>query len=260
MNLKILLKPYEATITLFYILCVVSIYMMWINDDLIWLIAMPIAGWVNHFIFSLNHRMIAHKSFKARNKFIHNLIIFLNVFQVSHSPMRFAMFHRHHHRHADVPGKDIHGPTMGFLESVVGWEYNLEETFKRLNIKIPKDLMRDHFLVWIDKHFYKILFSVSVIIYLISWQAFWYILIPGSVWFRLSASYFSNYHTSYFGYVNYDLGPDTAKNSILANIFTCGEGWHNNHHAFPSSWKYGRQPWEWDPPQWAIKNFLGAKQ
>jgi len=255
--MKQLWKPYEFMITLFYVLCVYSVYLMWSNNDLIWLLAAPIAGWCNHFIFSLNHRMIAHKAFKARNKFIHNAIIFLNVFQVSHSPMRFAMFHRHHHGHADIPGKDIHGPTMGFWESVIGWEYNLEGTFKRLNIKIPKDLMRDQFLVWMDKNFYKVLFVVSVVVYLISWQAFWYVMVPGSVWFRLSASYFSNYHTSYFGYTNYELGRDTAKNSVLANIFTCGEGWHNNHHAQPGNWKYGQKSWEWDPPQWAIRNFLG---
>lgn len=257
MNLKIFLRPYEATITLFYALCIFSFYLMWTSNELIWLFAMPIAGTVNHFFFSLNHRMIAHKAFKARNELIHKLIILANVFQVSHSPLRFAMIHRHHHGHADVPGKDIHGPTMGFWETVVGWEYDLENTVKRLGIKIPKDLMRDQFLVWFDKHYYRLLFAVCAIAWLVDWRIFWYIIVPGSVWFRLTGSYFSNFHTSYFGYINHDLGHDTAKNSVFANIFTCGEGWHNNHHARPGDWRYGQKSWEWDPPQWAIKRFLG---
>lgn len=91
-------------ITVFYALCLYSFYLMWENNDLIWLIAMPVMGWINHFIFSLNHRMIAHKAFKARNLFVHKMIILLNVLQVSHSPMRFAVFHRHHHSNADKPG------------------------------------------------------------------------------------------------------------------------------------------------------------
>lgn len=255
-HMKHYLNPYDATITLVYVLFLFSIYLMWTNNELQWLLIMPFYGMINHFIFSLNHRMIAHRSFKARNKFVHNAIIFLNVFQVSHGPMRFAMFHRHHHAYADVPGKDIHGPTLGFWESVIGWEYNLEKKFNKLKIKIPRDLIRDPFLIWMDRHFYKVLIIISIIIYLIHWKAFWYIMVPGTVWFKISAGYFGNYHTSYFGYTNYNLGNDTAKNSILANIFTCGEGWHNNHHASPSSWKYGQQWWEWDPPQWLIKNFL----
>lgn len=257
--MKMFLKPYEFTLTLFYALAALALVIMWTNNDLMWLLAVPVMGWFNHFWFSLNHRMIAHRSFKARNKFVHNLIIAMGVFQVSHSPMRFAMFHRHHHSNTDIPGVDIHGPTTTLWESVVGWEYNLEETFKKQNIKIPKDLMRDASVVWMDKHFYKLLAAASIITFLISWQLFLYVFVLGSVWFRLTASYFSNYHTSFFGYTNYDLGRDQSKNSIFANIFTFGEGWHNNHHAQPGNWHYGQKWWEWDPPQFAIKHFLGEK-
>ncbi len=254
--MKKYLNPYELTITLFYVMTVISVCLMWYNNDLVWLLAVPVAGWVNHFFFSLNHRMISHRAFEARNKFIHNLIIVMNVFQVSHSPLRFAMVHRHHHSHADVPGSDIHGPTQGFWESVVGWEYHLGESVKQHRIKIPKDLLRDKFLVWFDTHYYKILILTCVATYLISWQAFWYVLVPGSVWFKLSANYLTNYHTSHFGYTNHDIGKDTAKNSIFANIFNCGEGWHNNHHANPGAWRYGEKWWEWDPPGFVIKHFL----
>jgi len=258
--MKRFLKPYDLTITLFYALCIVSFIIMYQNNDLLWLIAMPIMGWLNHFIFSLNHRMIAHRAFTAKNKFIHKMIILLNVLQVSHSPMRFAVFHRHHHKSADIPDADIHGPTKGLWESVVGWEYDLEGTFKKHNMKIPRDLMKDEFLVWVDKNYYKILFIFCIALLILSPTLFWYVFVPGSVWFRLTASYFSNYHTSFFGYTNYDLGKDTAKNSIFANIFTCGEGWHNNHHAQPGNWKFGQKWWEWDPPQWAIRNFLIEKK
>lgn len=249
-------KPYETLITLTYAMCICSVYLMWVNNEMIWLIAVFIASWFNHFIFSLNHRLISHKSFTARNKFIHNSIILLNVFQFSHSPLRFSMLHRHHHAYADVPGKDVHGPTTGLWESVIGWEYNTKKTIKELNIKLPRDLMRDKFLVWFDTHFYKILFVTSLIVCIISWKLFLYVMIPGSVFFKLTASYFSNYHNNLFGYVNYDLGQDTAKNNVLSNVFTFGEGWHNNHHAHPNNWQFGQKWWEWDPTAFMINHFL----
>ena len=36
-------------------------------------------------------------------------------------------------------------------------------------------------------------------------------------------------------------------NSIIANILTAGEGWHANHHRSPSSYKIGKEWWQFDP-------------
>ena len=30
-------------------------------------------------------------------------------------------------------------------------------------------------------------------------------------------------------------------------LFSYGEGWHNNHHAFPTSARHGLRKWEIDP-------------
>jgi stearoyl-CoA desaturase (delta-9 desaturase) len=116
--------------------------------------------------------------------------------------------------------------------------------------------MRDKFLLWYDKHYYKILALTGLIIYLIDWKLFWYIFIPGAIWFRITAGLLTNYYLSYFGYTNYDLGTDTAKNSFLVNIFTFGEGWHNNHHAQPGNYRIGHKWWEWDPTAFIITHFL----
>ena len=39
-------------------------------------------------------------------------------------------------------------------------------------------------------------------------------------------------------------------------ILTCGEGWHNNHHAFPKSARHGLEWWQFDLT-WEIIKFLG---
>ena len=47
-------------------------------------------------------------------------------------------------------------------------------------------------------------------------------------------------------------------NVPYCGIVTMGEGWHNNHHAFPTSARHGLGPGESDPGWWvllALKKF-----
>ncbi len=60
-----------------------------------------------------------------------------------------------------------------------------------------------------------------------------------STWFVNSAS-----HT--FGYRNFEIS-DLSSNCWWVALITYGEGWHNNHHAFPTSARHGLRPWELDP-------------
>ena len=41
-------------------------------------------------------------------------------------------------------------------------------------------------------------------------------------------------------------------NSLLLGTLSMGEGWHNNHHAFPRSARIGIRWWELDPGWWLI--------
>jgi stearoyl-CoA desaturase (delta-9 desaturase) len=59
-----------------------------------------------------------------------------------------------------------------------------------------------------------------------------------STWLVNSAS-----HT--FGYRNFDVS-DLSTNCWWVALLTYGEGWHNNHHAFPTSARHGLRPWEVD--------------
>src|SRR5262249_57704212 len=50
----------------------------------------------------------------------------------------------------------------------------------------------------------------------------------------------------------YVTGDDSRNNWLLA-IFTMGEGWHNNHHAFQSSVRQGFRWWEYDATYYVLK-------
>jgi stearoyl-CoA desaturase (delta-9 desaturase) len=47
------------------------------------------------------------------------------------------------------------------------------------------------------------------------------------------------------GTQRYDTGDD-SKNSVIVALFSWGEGWHNNHHKYPSRASIGEKWWEID--------------
>ena len=48
-----------------------------------------------------------------------------------------------------------------------------------------------------------------------------------------------------YGYRSYRTG-DRSTNCWWVALLTFGEGWHNNHHAFPRSARHGLRWWEFD--------------
>jgi stearoyl-CoA desaturase (Delta-9 desaturase) len=46
---------------------------------------------------------------------------------------------------------------------------------------------------------------------------------------------------------------DDSRNNWLLALFTMGEGWHNNHHAYQSSVRQGFRWWEVDPTYYILK-------
>jgi stearoyl-CoA desaturase (delta-9 desaturase) len=154
------------------------------------------------------------------------------------------------------PAKDVHGPSTGFWNTLISWELTLEERQKVLQMKVYRDLLRDNFLMWYDRHYYKILIVVFLAIFLISQNAFWYVIVPASVFWKLEANLFVNWYCHKFGYKSYNLESDKATNSIWAGYLTMGEGWHNNHHAEPSNWQLGRKWWELDIPALLIRYYF----
>jgi stearoyl-CoA desaturase (delta-9 desaturase) len=55
-----------------------------------------------------------------------------------------------------------------------------------------------------------------------------------------------------FGHQDYR-SRDQARNNWLVAALVFGEGWHNNHHAFPASARHGLDRFQIDLSWWVIK-------
>ena len=45
---------------------------------------------------------------------------------------------------------------------------------------------------------------------------------------------------------------DYSTNNLFCALVSFGEGWHNNHHAFPTSARHGLRWWQVDMTWWMI--------
>ena len=54
-----------------------------------------------------------------------------------------------------------------------------------------------------------------------------------------------------FGKRPYQTG-DRSRNQWVVGLLAMGEGWHNNHHAFPRSAIHGLDRWQFDGAAWLI--------
>jgi len=215
------------------------------------------------------HRYFTHRGFEARLPVKVTLGI-LGCMTMQGPIIQWVTDHRKHHALSDKPG-DPHSPHVGhgdgirgrirgFAHAHVGWMFsNLGMEYGRT---YGKDLYEDRVIVWIDR-----LYLLWVALSLGIPFAIGYALGGGSVWLGLEAMIwgglfriFLYQHATFsvnsichmFGRQDYR-SRDEARNNWVVALLVFGEGWHNNHHAFPVSARHGLHRFQLDVSWWVIR-------
>jgi stearoyl-CoA desaturase (delta-9 desaturase) len=79
---------------------------------------------------------------------------------------------------------------------------------------------------------------------------FWGVFLRVTV--GLHATWLVNSATHLWGRRRFETG-DNSRNSWWVALLTWGEGWHNNHHAYPTSARHGLAWYEIDFNWWGIR-------
>ena len=195
------------------------------------------------------HRLFSHRAYSTSRAFQFVLAV-LAQSTSQKSVLWWAAKHRHHHLHSDTE-QDVHSPRhTGFLYSHLGWIFSRQhDTFDET--KVP-DLMRYPELRWLHKYELVPAGVLAVLCFLI---AGWSGLFVGFFWSTVlvyHATFCINSLAHVSGKKRYVTSDDSRNNWLLA-VFTMGEGWHNNHHAFQSSVRQGFRWWEIDPTYYLLK-------
>jgi stearoyl-CoA desaturase (delta-9 desaturase) len=203
-------------------------------------------------IFSIGagyHRYFSHRSYETSRAFQFVLAV-LSQSTTQKSVLWWAAKHREHHLHSDTE-LDVHSPRQsGFLYSHVGWIFSRHHDATDLT-KVA-DFARYPELMWL--HRYELVPAVVLAVGCFA-LAGWPGLVVGFFWSTVAtyhATFCINSLAHVMGRPRYITGDDSRNNWVLA-IFTMGEGWHNNHHAFQSSVRQGFRWWEYDPTFYILK-------
>ena len=227
------------------------------------LVALLVTFWVRLFgITGGYHRYFSHRSFKTGRLFQFGLA-WLGASAGQNGPLWWVSHHRHHHRHADT-GDDIHPPGLrGFWWAHAGWI--LSRRYDGYDRSLVKDLRRYPELRLLDQLHMLAPLSLGIVLFAVGWwleAAF-----PGlgaTRWQMLGWGLFVStmllYHVTFLvnsvahmsGRRRYATR-DHSRNNWWVALLTLGEGWHNNHHRYPSSERQGFYWWELDVTHYVLK-------
>jgi stearoyl-CoA desaturase (delta-9 desaturase) len=217
------------------------------------------------------HRLFTHKSFKSP-AWVRYTFAALGSMAGQGPVIRWCTEHRLHHQHSDDTldphsphmgkagswGDGIMGTIRGAFHSHVGWLFATPS--KGLG-KYSRDLHEDKAVRAADKHFFPWLVAGYILpgiiagLITMTWMGFllgilWGGFVRMAVVHHITWSVNSVCHL--WGWRPFE-SHDESRNNPVVGILAMGEGWHNNHHAFPSSARHGLRWWEFDPSWLLIK-------
>jgi fatty-acid desaturase len=202
------------------------------------------------------HRLHTHRGFKTPLLFEYFLAV-CGTLTLEGGPIFWVAIHRLHHQHSDG-ALDPHSPRVSGFWSHLGWvlfgEAHHNDT--TLMSRYAPDLGRDAFYRWLTTYHWVPLTVLGFALLaiggwpLVNWAIFLRVVVG------LHATWLVNSATHLWGHRRFQTRDD-SKNSWWVALLTFGEGWHNNHHAHPTSARHGLAWYEFDPT-WVELRLLRA--
>ena len=192
------------------------------------------------------HRMLTHRSFRA-HPVVRGLLLVCGSMAVEGAAITWAANHLKHHALADKEG-DPHSPVDGLFHAHLGWLFTTDDADPRVYCR---HLLRDPVVVFVDRTFLLwVALSLLIPFAIGGWT--------GLLWGGLVRMFYVHHVTWSVNSVCHTFGrrsfetSDRSRNQWTVGLLALGEGWHNNHHAFPRSAIHGLDRWQFDASAWLI--------
>ncbi len=212
------------------------------------------------------HRLLTHRSFETY-RLVRLMLAILGSSAAQGMAIKWCATHRRHHQTSDHQG-DPHSPHLhgdglfaavhGLYHAHVGWCFDADRS--DLARSVP-DLTSDRALLLIDQLYFLwvglgiLLPAIGLGLYSHSWHGF----ISGLLWGGLVRVFLMQHVTWSINSACHVWGKrpfrssDHSTNNFPIAIVSLGEGWHNNHHAFPTSARHGLHWWQFDASYLVIR-------
>lgn len=212
------------------------------------------------------HRLFTHRAFEAGPK-VRIVLAVLGSMSVQGPLLWWVAMHRRHHHHSDAPG-DPHSPHLqgggfrgllaGAWHSHFGWLYKPDAPGAT---RYVPDLLKERSLVIISK-LYPLWAALSLLVPAVLGGMITRSMagtLWGFVWGGVVRIFLVHHITWSVNSACHIWGSqpfrsnDHSRNNAIVGLLALGEGWHNNHHAFPTSARHGLRWWEVDASYWLIR-------
>jgi fatty-acid desaturase len=202
------------------------------------------------------HRLHTHRSYRIP-LFFEYFFAICGTLTLEGGPIFWVATHRIHHQKSDQAG-DPHSPRDGGWWAHVGWillgATNHNNTQRMA--KYAPDLAKRRFYVWLNNYHWLPLLALGILLYAAGGVPMFLWGICLRVVVGLHATWLVNSATHMWGSRRFATRDDSRNNWWVA-LMTFGEGWHNNHHAHPTSARHGLAWYEFDP-SWILIKVLTA--
>jgi stearoyl-CoA desaturase (delta-9 desaturase) len=162
-----------------------------------------------------------------------------------HSPIWWVSLHnRLHHPYADRI-EDLHSPIHGKFHAYIGWMFSIDP--KKVNFIRSGELVKDRSHMFFHKNYLKIFWGSIFFFYLVLDLATLLTLIIIPIFLAMHQENIVNVfcHLPTVGYRNFDTN-DNSRNIHLLGLLFWGQGYHNNHHAYPKKYDFAMKRGEFD--------------
>jgi stearoyl-CoA desaturase (Delta-9 desaturase) len=209
------------------------------------------------------HRLLTHRSFEAPTR-VRATLAALGSMSVQGAVIHWVADHRKHHTFADEDG-DPHSPhthggqgwrgvLRGMWHAHTGWLFDRAE--RASASRFARDLKADPAIRTVDR-----LFPALALLGLALPFAAGLALSGGElgagltalVWGGLARIFLQHHATWSVNSICHMYGSrsfateDESRNNWVVGLIALGEGWHHNHHAFPTSARHGLRRLQLDP-------------
>jgi stearoyl-CoA desaturase (delta-9 desaturase) len=200
------------------------------------------------------HRLHTHRSFRIP-KLLEYFFAVCGASTLEGGPIFWVATHRIHHQKSDQEG-DPHSPRDGAWWAHVGWILvgDAKHNNTSLMSKYAPDLAKHRFYVELNNWHWVPMVVLGVILLAIGGLPLMLWGVCVRVVFGLHATWLVNSATHMWGGRRFATRDDSRNNWWVAAL-TFGEGWHNNHHAHPTSIRHGLAWYEIDH-SWILVNIL----
>ncbi len=191
------------------------------------------------------HRLHTHRSYQCP-LVLEYFFALMGAMTLEGGPIFWVATHRIHHQKSDQNG-DPHSPRDGAFWAHMGWilfgETNHNNT--KMMSKYAPDLAKHRFYVVLNNWHWVPTIVLAAILLAVGGLPLMLWAVCVRIVLGLHATWLVNSATHMWGARRFAT-KDDSRNSWWVALLTFGEGWHNNHHAHPTSARHGLAWYEFD--------------